>query len=211
MCGLKYIKTMVIVLMIIVGVFFGYQAFAENNNKNNKSKEDISNFLTEHTDLQFVFLLPVIDEQVKLKITIPKSFKALEGDPNAPLLEFIPKTDQDPYKWSEIITLNKILGSGVTAPDYMQKMEALYLKSTDPNAKIVESNKHIYENFQDASSIIQYRSNGRDEVVMLYSVSGPMDIANVQYALPLSSPQALNDTVQKLKDFMKSNVEIVRQ
>jgi hypothetical protein len=173
-------------------------------------EKNISDYLTKHKDLQFTFLFPVIEEQVKLKVTIPKHFKALEGDPNAVLLEFIPNTDKDPYKWTEIITLNKILGTGISANEYITRLNDSFLKTTK-TAKILETDKHDYQGYQDASSIVQYQSNGRDEVVIFYSVSGPLDLANLQYALPLSSAEQLNETVQKLKDFIKTNVEIVKQ
>lgn len=189
---------------------------ASNNNPTNSSNSSVDNgtdtskFLTEHPDMQFTFLFPVDDEKITLKIIIPKSFQALESDPNSELLEFIPKTDTDPYKWTEIITLNKILGKSVTAPEYIESLNAEFIKSTK-NAKIIEQDKHSYDGYQDASSIIQYNYNDRDEVVIFYSVSGPYDIANVQYALPLPSQDKLNETVQKLKDFTKNNLEIVKK
>lgn len=197
-------------IILCLSVSFCMHAFAaQSKEKEKKEEQDVSNFLKQ--DLQFTFLFPVIEDKVQLKVTVPKNFKGLEGDPNAELLEFIPKTDQDPYKWSEILTLNKILGTGITAPEYIKKLDELFLKSDGRDAKVIETDKHSFGDYQDASSIIKYQSNGRDEVVMFYSVSGPMDIANVQYALPLSSPDALEETVQKIKDFIKSNVEIVKK
>ncbi len=190
--------------------------------EDNDYKNDTSNFLFEHKDLQFTFLYPVVDDEIKLKVTIPKNFKPLEGNPEAELLEFIPNTDKDPYQWSEIISLTKILGTGITAKEYISKMEQLFKKNVDAHAKVLERDKHSYEGYQDASSIIQYRADKRDEIVILYSVSGPLDIANVQYALPLAasasssslassaSSEQIQQTVQKLKDFIKNNLEVVK-
>lgn len=175
-----------------------------------QKEQDVSNFLKENSDLQFTFLYPIIEGKYQLMVRVPKNFKPLEGDPNAELLEFIPKTDQDPYKWTEILTLNKILGKGITAPDYIERLDNLYLKHDEKNTKIIETDKHNFGDYQDASSIIKYQGNGRDEVVMLYSVSGPYDIANVQYALPLTSPDELKATIQKLKDFIKKNLEVIK-
>lgn len=224
--GLRKSKPMLQSIKLItlcIAVFFSMQVFADQTNDKGKNKEqkeqkeqkvqkeqDVSNFLKENSELQFTFLFPIIEDKIQLKVTVPKNFKALEGDPNAELLEFIPKTDEDPDKWSEILTLNKILGIGVTAPYYIENLGKLYLKPDAINTKIIETNKHNFDKYQDASSIIKYQGNGRDEVVILYSVSGPLDIANVQYALPLPSPEALDETIRKLKEFIKNNVEVIK-
>jgi hypothetical protein len=196
-------------ILLVVTLLLSLQVFASKSKDSANINQDADNFLTSHSDFQFTFLLPIVEDQIQLKITIPKTFKALESNPNARLLEFIPKTDQDPYKWSEIISITKILGKGVTSSDYIETLDQLFMESGIENAKIIEKNKQSFDHYQSASSIVQYRSKERDEVVIFYSVSGPLDIANVQYALPLSSPDKLNKTVQKLKEFIKTHVEVI--
>lgn len=204
------------ILLLSFILIFVQQIVANNVNEDSEIKnngKDTSNFLFEHKDLQFTFLFPVIGDEIKLKVTIPKNFKPLEGNPEAELLEFIPNTDKDPYQWSEIISLTKILGTGITAKEYISKMEELFKENVDARAKVLEREQHSYDGYQDASSIIQYHTEKRDEIVILYSVSGPLDIANVQYALPLpSSPSSemVRKTVQKLHDFIKNNLEVMK-
>lgn len=204
---LKFIKIILISIALIVTVLFLSAATKQSN----KTQEpDYSNFLNENSNLQFTFLFPINDDKIQLKVVIPKDFKPLQGDPNSEILEFIPKTDKDPYKWTEIITLNKILGTGITAPDYIESLDNMFVKSGVKDAKILETEKHSFDGYQDASSIIKYNANGRDEVVIFYSVSGRYDIANIQYALPLASQNDLDKTVQKLKDFIKNNTDVIK-
>lgn len=175
------------------------------------SVENTSINLQEYKDANLSFLFPVnvMDAKINLSVEIPKDYKALQQDPKSTIMEFIPKSDKDPYKWSEIITLSPVIGKKVSASQYIEDLVKRMQQATN-TAKVVESKNNQYEKYQDGYSIVQYQNNGRNEVVIIYGVSGPFDLATVQYALPFTKPEDLGSTVEKLKAFIKTNTMVIK-
>jgi hypothetical protein len=165
--------------------------------------------LLENRDAKIALRFPVNvqNSDINLNIQIPEHFKVLKPDPGSDILEFIPKRDKDPYKWTEIITVSPIIGHKVTADSYIDGMIAGMQNSAD-SLKIIEKSYDKQRNYQIATCILQYQVNKRDEVVIIYAASGPYDLASVQYALFLRTPRELNDTIQRLKDFIKTNIKL---
>lgn len=171
----------------------------------------VAETLEANKDSNFTILFPinVASAKINLNVTVPSNFKPIKQETNSKLLEFMPKTDQDPFKWTEIITLNPIIGKRVSAADYIASMQKAMMEAAT-NPKIIESDKHDYGQYQDAYFIMQYKNKDRDELALFYSASGPYDLANVQYAVLLNNAQDLKSALKKLKSFMQNNVEIIK-
>ncbi len=163
------------------------------------------------TQEQLAFLFPVniYDAKDKLQVVIPKNFKSVKQEPGSLILEFIPDTDKDPNKWSEILTLSPIIGESVQAPDFIEMM-INGMSTASKEVKVLEKNGKKYDKYQEASAVVQYKTPARDEIVIFYSVSGPYDIATVQYALPLTSTKKedVDAATARVKDFIAKNTKM---
>lgn len=169
------------------------------------------NFRDKTQDQNLVFLFPVnvYDAKIKLEVDIPKNLKSVKQEAGSQILEFIPSTDTDSNKWSEILTLSPIIGESMQASDFIEIM-INGMSAASKDAKVLEKSGKKYDKYQDATAIIQYKTPARQEIAIFYSVSGPYDIASVQYAQPLSSTKKedVDAAVGRLKDFIAKNTKV---
>lgn len=160
---------------------------------------------------RLVLLLPInhmvpIDQRVTLSVAVPESFRPL-SHPMAPTAEFIPKTDSDSYKWSQMITTQFIKGLKVSARDMLRGFKTEF--GTRGNARVIDASGKENPSFSLKTLAMAYESRGRRELVYMQYVSGPADCAGVQYALPLSATRDEAQALAQAEEFMKQNVTIV--
>jgi hypothetical protein len=173
--------------------------------------EEIVETLTEYKDYTFNFLLPInfSNKKINLLVNIPKDFKVLENPPGAEFLEFVPQNDHDPDAWSEIITLTPYIGKKFSSKNMVQFVVSGIKKSAS-NLKVISENYQKYDGYEDASCMVRYTHQSRDELLMLYAVSGPYDAALVQYAIHLKDPGMMDMGMKKISDFFKTYVKIMK-
>lgn len=169
---------------------------------------------TETTNGQKItYLLPinVFNHKIGLKVDVLPDFKKVPSIPGQEqtLIEFISVSDKDPYKWSEIITISPIIGAKINASAFLDFfLEAFKKNATE--VKVIDSSRKVEKDFQTGYTIIQYHVGERDEIVLVYAASGPYDLATAQYAvhLPKTNNESVDAAVQKLKLFMKNNLQV---
>ena len=156
------------------------------------------------------FLLPVNatlpqGERVNVAIQRPQAFKCLQGDPTSSMpstLEFIPETDTDPYKWSEIITINCFPGKGIQSKYITQFMKQ------NIKGKVLEENSKNFKAYSTSSIAISYTANDRRELLYAKYFSGPNDCAGFQCSIALTDQMTESQALDKIKEFEKTQVAV---
>ncbi|MBM3468690.1 MAG: hypothetical protein FJX71_04590 [Alphaproteobacteria bacterium] len=196
------------VLKLGIVVAFCYllvpSAFAGEN-----AKSDLKNNLDGY-NLQLLFPINVLGDKgarTNLKIQIPKGFRCLQKDQllsgNYSLLEFIPEKD-DENQWSEIITVNLFVGKSAQASKFNSYLKDRMVQAAE-ESKILEDNVTQGESFETAVLTLAYKHNGRREVVLVKTFSGPMDCVSVQYAVALKEGQTEDEAFKKVKAWMEDS------
>lgn len=143
---------------------------------------------------------------VSLEVTVPAIFKAA-GPAAAPVAEFIPITDSDPYKWSEQITTHFLKGAKKQARDFLKDMRTVFCNSS--NGRVIEASSQEDAHYSLRILAMVYEFRNRKEFVYMQYVSGPADCAGVQYALPLSASRDEAQALAQAEKFMKNNVKLI--
>jgi hypothetical protein len=86
-------------------------------------------------------------------------------------------------------------------------------KKNATEVKVVDSFRNTAKDYQTGYSIIQYHVGERNEIVLVYAASGPYDLATAQYALNLAKTDkaSVDTAVEKLKTFMKNNIQVIEK
>lgn len=177
------------------------------------SKDDEKSGIHDLNSYAIVLLLPVniLEEKgarINLQVNTPKEFKCLQKEAFlkdatsiAPMLEFIPKKDNE-NNWSEILTSHTYIGKSLKADELISYMKENFVKnSTDP--KILEEKTTQGDSFDIVTITIAYTHNGRREVVRIKAFSGPADCVSIQYAVALKKGQTEVDAFKKVKLWME--------
>jgi hypothetical protein len=159
-------------------------------------------------DYKASFVLPIAKNRV-LSVSIPEGYKSLQPASvwdKAPLIEFIPNDGSTASLWSEIITIQKLIGRGISA----DKMTSLLMQQLSQAVKTTllfkESSKNGYQMVYFA---LKYTHNGRQEILGAKYLSGPHDCEGVQYTIRLKYGQSEADALQKIKTFFDQNLKVI--
>ena len=150
-------------------------------------------------DYEKTILLPInhmTGKLITLSIRIDKNYKSLQKDLNPKFMEFIPKGDDD-NKWSQIITLQSLVGVHVSASAFLDKVKT-GMKAQATSFKLLEENSKDMKDYSVASFGATYETNGRKEVVFMQYYSGPADIAGIQYAKPLGPNESPKKSLSRM-------------
>lgn len=155
------------------------------------------------------FLLPinVADAKLNLELTIPDNFKLVDNPPETKIIEFIPREDQDPNNWSEIITVGPFIGEKIKAKEFVDSIISRFQKLATDIA-IIKKEEKIYSHYEEAMCLLSYRYRSREELLMVYAASGPFDLAMVQYSIHLKNGKDKEPAIQKIEQFFSTHVKI---
>lgn len=146
-------------------------------------------------------------ERINLVVTVPKGYKCLQENLMDTFLEFIPQTDTDSYKWSEIITTVMYLGKCLKAEQIIDSLKNFIIKD-DPSAKILDEATENKDVYKSGSVTIMYTSNNRKEVMFAKYFAGPYDCSGFQYSIALEDKKPLAYALKRIKDFIEKNTFI---
>lgn len=156
------------------------------------------------------FFLPVDwteNRKQDLAVIIPKSYVSLQPEAEwgkAPLIEFIPAGETD-YGWSEIITMQTLVAQRISAV-------ALTEKVLQDFARVVKIDTLYQEKTQTmALYICKYVHQGKQEMIGLKYLSGPVDCAGVQYTIRPKRGQSEQQVVAKIKRFFEQNCRLIEE
>lgn len=160
---------------------------------------------------QITLLLPVNhmvpdERRVTLVVAIPAAFRPVNA-PNAPVAEFIPRIDHDPYKWSQQITTQFVKGTKTNARDVLQNFKEVFCKTMKGQVLDASGNQTSDYNLKKLAIVYEFRN--RRELLLTQYISGPADCAGVQYALPLSSELDASQALAKAEEFMSKQVKLL--
>lgn len=167
--------------------------------------------LVDTQDYRVSFMLPIhwaSANRCNLAVTIPEGYRSLQKQSswqNSPLIEFIPKGESD-YDWSEIITINKLIGQRVQATDMVNSLKATYEKV---KGKIWAEKTSKEASYTYAQLDVSYDSQGKHEVAGCRYYSGPNDCVGVQYALRPKKGESDEEVMAKIHRFFDTNTEII--
>lgn len=161
----------------------------------------------EHKSYDLNFVLPIyVAKKITLGINISKDFKKLPNPYG--LMEFIPKTDKDPYKWSQIITVTPFIGKNMPADQIIKNFTILMGKQSK-DLKILDNIQRDNGDVKIAGAVISYIERGRKVLLEVFAFSGPYDSVLVQYAVPVKLYSNVSKARDKLDDFFIKNVRMV--
>lgn len=203
-----------ILLISVCGICME-QSLCSRPAKQNSQKPSIplkvnSNSVVDQKDAPVTFILPITTTssfRIYFSITIPEGFTRINDKIHPVMNEFIPKTDTDPFAWSEIITTELLRGSFFEAT---KETEAIIkvIRSNDPTAKIVDRASTKYGDYTESSVLISYINGKRREVVYAHHFSGPCDCSGFQYAISLQGTMTLEQAQKKIEAFVKNRVRV---
>jgi hypothetical protein len=159
---------------------------------------------------KYIFSLPVnatISPKVIARITIPNNFRPLQDISvitKGQILEFIPISDTDEYNWTEIITVQLLLGKHIRAQDFTKLLKKNISKHGS-NAEVLADRLDKTRSHSSSTLIMKYSINKRYEILIAKYISGPYDCTGIQYSV-LISKDVFEDEVKLKEQLEKMNI-----
>lgn len=160
------------------------------------------------------FELPVnwsVSPKYNLEVTIPSGYTSLQpfdswSDKTTTLIEFVPKgeTGED---WSEIISINKFIGSKVNASDFAEALKKRMLASVE-NGKVLDLKKEKKPSYTFSAFFLSYDLNGKHEMMGARYFSGPDDLVGVQYTIRPDQEMSDKEALAKIKTYFTSSTSV---
>ncbi len=195
-------KCLPIFLMVLSTAFSSLLAFAQDTTV----KTTIST--SEGTKISLVLPINVIqNNNVNLSINIPEEYKSISGVGTG-LMEFIPKTDIEPYAWSEIITVFPYIGEKLSAKMIVYKISQ-EIKQVGKDARVLDEKYYSSFGYEQGYAVLVYTHNGRREVIKVYGASGPFDSVMVQKAVLINSDKDIEEATRNINNYFNQNVIVL--
>lgn len=148
--------------------------------------------------------------QCNLAITIPTGFRSLQPLAKwkeSTIIEFIPEGESD-SSWSEIITVNKIIGQRISATQITNHLEKT-LPTKSFNFEVIASSAVKEPSYLRSNLDVSYDNEGKHEVLSCRYYSGPYDCAGVQYTMRPKPGQSDAETLEKIAAFFEANLQTI--
>lgn len=166
-------------------------------------------------DYTFNYILPInwaSDDRYNLTVTIPQGFRALQSQSSwlkkeTPLIEFIPKNETE-NNWTEIITINKYIGQGLSAETMIKNLKNTMLSNVE-NGKVKSENLTKEPSYIFGNLDITYDLNGNHEIFGSRYYSGPYDTVGVQYTIRAKKDKE-EEALKKIEDFFNENTRVIQ-
>ena len=159
---------------------------------------------------RITLLLPVnhvlpAENRVTLAVTVPAHYKSLNNLRSAKV-EFIPQSDSNPHKWSEIITTHLLVGSKIAAGDFLKNLREVIIKH---DGVVLDSTGKEDPHYNLKKIAMVYHDKDRRELLYAQYASGPYDCVGVQYAIALTDQIDIVAALAKAEEFMKNHVQLI--
>jgi hypothetical protein len=138
---------------------------------------------------------------------IPKKYRCLAKDQinNYGPIEYIPEEDQDPYNWSEIITLRSFVGKRIQAyqlvDNLLSSLEKICLNIKVLDRKTVSTNYSYF--------MIEKTYNGKKSIMFYQSLSGKYDCLYLMYEIVINKEMTREKAIKKINKLIKNNCKII--
>jgi hypothetical protein len=153
-------------------------------------------------------------QHISVEITIPDRFIPIVGQDKVAeaikrgIVEFIPKTDQNLSKWTELITIIPLdNNSGIQAHTFRDAVLG-ELKDKTKNFIMVNSAFKNEKEYQVATALARYQLDGRTEILYFYAISGPVSSVSIQYIKAISQDEDLAKLLNELSAIFAKYVSI---
>lgn len=153
----------------------------------------------------FVFPVNVTgNNKLALIVHIPDNFHPLKNSYHAgEIIEFIPHTERM-SNWRELITIKSEIGKRFSAKQRAQNFSDQILTYYD-NAGIWDKTVIDKGLYQEASFLVSYTTKKhRKAFGAIYYVSGPYDLAYVQYEVTIQGTMTDEQALKKVKSFIRN-------
>lgn len=153
-------------------------------------------------------------KNISVEITIPDRFIPIVGQAKVAdaikdgIVEFIPKTDQNLSKWTELITIIPLdNNSGIQAHTFRDAVLG-ELKDKTKNFTMVNSAFKNEKEYQVATALARYQLDSRTEILYFYAISGPVSSVSIQYIKAISPDEDLAKLLNELSAIFAKYVAI---
>lgn len=165
------------------------------------------------SDSKIHFELPInwaSSPKYNLSVTIPPGYISLQSfevwsDEKTTLIEFVPK-GEDGENWTEIISINKLIGRKVSADILLDLVKKGLMKNLE-NVKILKEEVSKQPSYIQAKSILSYNDKDKHEIVGLLYYSGPYDCGGVQYTIRSKASDSV--AISKIENFFNTALQII--
>lgn len=213
--SLQPLKGLLYLSIICIG--FQHASASSPSGNSNSTQQDSKSVMDKFAkDYQTIMLLPINHlhihnpqaKQVTLSLKIPKGFKALQSmSQPSTLLEFIPK-DEDPSKWSQILTVSPYIGQRIQAADYVNLLSQGLCLQTGA-AVIQKLSTHKNDLYDTAEAGLTYTSGGRKEVIYLRVYAGPIDSVALQYTVVVKEQESAQAALKRAQTQLDAIISLI--
>jgi len=149
-------------------------------------------------------------KRANLLVEVPQGFKCLQSNLMSPVLEFIPKDENDLFKWSETISTQIFLGRRSQSKVIIDLIKNKFFQKTK-NVQVLEISSEDHGTYNEASMLISYTSieNGRSELLFVKYYSGPYDASGLQYSIALNDVMTQDKAIEKIREFLADKVKVI--
>ncbi len=178
--------------------------------KDTKTKETESKNALNLPEGANLTLLAPIDHCTKgnissLKVTIPSSMKSITSTDS--FWEFIP-SEESADNWSEIFTVKIHLAIEEYADLYNQHLLKVIGKASH-NLKILHEADKTEKAYMVSTFAATYEVNGKKELLLSTSYSGPKDLTNVQITRRLKEKDQPEVVLKEMQKDLKDRLMVV--
>lgn len=143
-----------------------------------------------------------IDSKLSLVIIIPDRFRLIKF--NKCNLNFIPISDRNEKKWSQLITVQTFIGINVSARHLTDYLKNNFV-SIASNTKILYETNQQFMKYSMAKIAMSYNIGDRHEVLFAQYYSSLIYIVGFQYSVALSDNLNEDQAMKIILEFAEMN------
>ncbi|MBA3958015.1 MAG: hypothetical protein H0X51_06450 [Parachlamydiaceae bacterium] len=159
-------------------------------------------------ETKLTFMLPinwVPPTKCNLVVTIPPGYKPLQMPSTweeATLIEFVPQNESQD-EWTEIISINKLIGKKMSASRLVDEIKSTFLKNHE--ARILQTKSSHDLSYESAQMSAAYNFEKYHEVLGCRYYSGPYDCVGLQYTIRPKKEETDVEIAQRIERFFDAN------
>lgn len=147
------------------------------------------------------------DKYAKVVVTVPPGYKPLQPL-DACIVEFIPDSDKDPARWSEVLSVLYYTEEIPTAEWLMDY--TIERMSGEQKAKVLFKETLQDEDLNCASCLLLYTHQGRREILAKRVIFGEEGGCALHYAIPVDPSMDIKTQAQKAYQKLGELVSVVK-
>lgn len=137
---------------------------------------------------------PKLGKNIDLKFNISGAYKPLQPL-NCELVEFIPNEDEDPFRWSEIISVQSFPKKAISSNALVTYIFDDFIKND--GGTVLFRKKYLDEDLEAAYGAVAYTHKGRKEIAVLSYFSTVEGVVGLQHSILVDPNESLDSQAEK--------------